>query len=119
MADLSNSPKHGYSLYAEQWGRITHQQLIDLNRADQCLLARAENSDSEGCCVEVARWAFKRNRWERFAFFKFFDGDVEGFTAVDLCHAKVAEINGAPLEEIKLIHLLPCYKPERKPVNSR
>jgi hypothetical protein len=43
------------------------------------LLARAENSGCEGTYVEVAIWSACRQRWERFAFEKFFGGEIKEF----------------------------------------
>lgn len=43
------------------------------------LLARAECSGSEGCYVEVARWSYLRERWERFAFEKCLGGEIKEF----------------------------------------
>ncbi len=43
------------------------------------LLARAECSGSEACYIEVARWSYLRERWERFAFEKCFGGEIKEF----------------------------------------
>lgn len=99
-----------YSLYGSGMLRpTTHQELIALNTEEPgLLLARAENSGSEGCYVEVARWSFKRTRWERYCFHKFFDGDVEGKTAIQLCQEMAAEINRGS-EQSRFIHALPDF----------
>lgn len=42
---------------------------------DDGLVARAENSGSEGCYIEVARWNKDAQRWQRYAFLKVFGGE--------------------------------------------
>ncbi len=68
------------------------------------LLARVEESGSEGQYCEVARWSDVWG-WTRFAFYKFLGG--EGLTAQDATD----QINNAAWHRGKcsLIHRLPDY----------
>ncbi len=75
-----------YSLYGKPCERISREQLLAEQHRDGMLFARAEESGSEGCYVEVARWYEARWRWERYAFLKFLNGDDPQFLVPDLRH---------------------------------
>ncbi len=63
------------------------------------IMARAENSGCEGIYVEVAKWNFHSNRWERFAFHKFFGGELwEDLSAVQTAVRVAAIINRAAMQ---------------------
>ncbi len=66
-----------FSLYTVDGQLSRGVSLADLLKvaSEWCLFARAEDSGSEGCYVEVARWNAKTHRWERFAFEKCFGGE--------------------------------------------
>lgn len=77
---------------------LTFEELIALQRADQMLTARAEESGNEACYCEVAQWNCLRHRWERFAFAKFFGGehpDQPDATDVTTARLFADEINSA------------------------
>lgn len=57
---------------------LTFDELLALQRSEQMLTARAEESGNEACYCEVAQWNELRNRWERFAFAKCFGGEFDG-----------------------------------------
>lgn len=80
-----------YCDYAEPTNGFTHDELVELNRTEHNLFARAEDSGSEGCYVEVARYHY--DTWYRYAFSKFLDGDTEGMSAVEAAKKHAAEIN--------------------------
>ena len=80
------------------------------------LIARAEHSGSEACYVEVARWSALRQRWERFAFEKFFGGELwRNLNAGDTCERLADIINRrAGTHRCSFIHNLPSFN---TPVN--
>ena len=55
---------------------ISLEDLVALNRKDGDLFAHAERSGCEACYVEVARWCFDKHCYRRWAFCKFFGGEV-------------------------------------------
>lgn len=65
------NPEKSFTLYGETSGRISASQLRIIS---DC---QAETADSgcEGTYCEVARWNERTQRWERFAFEKFFGND--------------------------------------------
>lgn len=56
------------------------------------LFARAEDSGAEGCYVEIAKWNRHSRRYERFAFEKFFGGELWADLSAELTAARVAAI---------------------------
>lgn len=68
-------PKIMFSAYSDDYGRtsISYAELIELERKEGGLFARAENSGSESYYVEVCRWNEQARRLERFAFAKAYD----------------------------------------------
>lgn len=116
-----------YSLYTDGDGRmasITLDELKAENAKTGLLLARAENSGCEGCYVEVAKWNDETNRWERYAFEKYFGGehpsevDDARVSCVTTAEKFAAEINNANRagEYNSLIHTLPTYGSSGVPV---
>jgi hypothetical protein len=107
-----------YLLYGTSWEYINHESLCDLNREYGNFLARAEDSGSEGCYVEVAKWSCKRNRWERYCCKKFLRGEDhdpahEDWRPEQLAEHYAAEINAAAKpgqHRLPLIHRLPSAK---------
>ena len=100
-----------YSLYGTDCERISHEQVLAEQHRDGMLFARAEQSGSEGCCVEVARWSEARCRWERYAFHKFLDGDdPQLFSCVEAACHYAKEINQATSHVttfLPIIHRMP------------
>lgn len=97
---------------------ISHAALIAMNIAEGSLLARAENSGSEACYVEVARWNDKTERFERFAFAKVFGGEHPGSpdaTCILTAERFAAEINESGDPWISFIHRLPSWGSEGVP----
>jgi len=114
-----------YAHYSDDsWQRSEHAALCEHNRREGDLLARAENSGSEGYYVEVARWSFERERWERYCHFKFLGGEDrhrEDWPPQRLAEHYAREINNAadPKQAgLALIHRLPNWgkeTPREKP----
>jgi hypothetical protein len=103
-----------YTRYANR-ETITHDALCADNRDSGDFFARAEDSGSEGCYVEVACWSFERERWERYCFFKFLGGEDQerqDWTPVRLAEHYAREINeaaGPKCSRLPWIHRLPNW----------
>jgi hypothetical protein len=54
------------------FGSLSIDDLLKLN-----CIARTEDSGSEGCYCEIARWNIKEKKFQRFAFCKFLGGEIE------------------------------------------
>ena len=89
-----------FCLYSSAEKRVPmqHVSLSDMVKTED-VKALDEESGSESCYVEVARWSFKRERWELYAFLKtmdvtFFenDGDEDEFEMSD--REKAQHISG-------------------------
>ncbi len=87
---------------------ITVQEVLDLPRGE--IWARAEDSGCEGCYCEVARLT-ETGFWRRFAFVKFFNGDLGDFNAYD-CAKMVARFINAhhQTEAYPLIHKMTSWE---------
>ena len=103
-----------FCLYGDQaWQRIAYDELLTVAKQTGMLYATPENSGCEGVYVEVARWNDRARQWQRFAFDKFFDGDVDGETAWQTCERVAAEINAASgCRHVTWVHALPNYESE-------
>lgn len=103
-----------YHLYGQTFKDITHEELIQWQKENPEFVARAENSGSESCYVEIARWHPKK-RWCRFAFAKVLDfdrpEDNEDMGDVELAERLADEINEGD-KRICFIHSLPNYEDE-------
>lgn len=76
------------------------------------LIARAEQSGCEACYVEVARWSCLRSRWERFAFEKFFGGEIwPDLGQNETCEklAKIINDRSDVCGTVAFIHNLPSF----------
>jgi hypothetical protein len=123
-----------FALYSETWQRgLTLDEILKI-AADHSLVARAENSGSEGCYVEVARWTDatgyrydaktgrldKTGEWQRFAHMKCFGGEdlteevresagntdaMNEFTTAKRIAAQINEISGN--RHVSFVHSLP------------
>jgi hypothetical protein len=72
-----------------------------------CYWARAENSGSEACYVEVASWCEQHQRWERFAHCKLFTGDIPGVKDTVACEQVAFQINNASNNKyVSIVHSL-------------
>jgi hypothetical protein len=100
----SNTPDIRFALYAEAWKPGVWLSDLEKLGSELDLLARVENSGSEGEYCEVARWDVVWH-WTRYAFCKFLGG--EGLTAQEAAD----RINNACWHKGKapLIHGLPNY----------
>ena len=99
-----------FTLYGDTWRNMSYHELLALAEDTGMLHARAEDSGCEGVYVEVARWNDKARQWQRFAFEKFFDGDVEGETAWQRAEWIAAKVNHASkVHHVTWIHTLPNY----------
>jgi hypothetical protein len=107
-----------FSIYGGAFGTLSFEELLADGRKSQLLLARAEESGSEGCYCEVAKWSFDRNRWERYCFAKFLGGEgvesEEGLTPRELADRYAAAINATGGWAMALIHNLPTYVADRR-----
>ena len=65
---------------------VTWKQLLRIPG----LYARAEYSGCEGCYVEIAKWNRHTNSYQKFAFLKFFSGEVWRDLHEDLIAARIA-----------------------------
>lgn len=109
-----------YSLYSiSPVGTVTLDDLLKHQKEHGDLLARAENSGSEGCYVEVARWKpgsdCHSGSWRRYAFRKYFDGEHkpdESLSASDIAEHYAAIINVLGSENIEFIYRLPNWSDE-------
>ena len=82
--------------------------LLEAHR-EGMLYANAEYSGCEGCYVEVAKWASKRDRYERYAFQKLFDSDL--LTDYERAAVVAEAINElACCRYAPWVHLLPNYE---------
>lgn len=111
---VSGHPFAKYSTKREQMkGRLHKTMSLQTLLFVPDLVARAENSGCEACYVEVARWSFIRHRWERFAFAKFFGGEIKEFPDLgdeETCK-KIADLinerqGGSPAT---MIHSFPSF----------
>ena len=90
---------------------VTLEELLDL-AASGDLLARVENSGSEGLYVEVARWKYGEDchsgAWHRYAFRKCLGGEPSGALQDAQCLADtINAASGAGLTS--LVHKLPDW----------
>lgn len=117
MSDLRFSV-YGVGLFGPG---VTFDELVGLARED-ALVARAESSASEGCCVEVARYSARKRAWCRYAFKKFFGGEDlpreeqdalpsgdPRLSSVMTAKRVAARINQASPDLWGMIHKLPDY----------
>lgn len=96
------------------WKCIGFKDLLYIQCEVGGLVARAENSGCEGCYVEVARWNWNYQQWQRFAFTKVFgrDGNESAF---DYASKLAAAINTAgDAEYAPLVHRLPNWSDSPK-----
>ena len=89
------APPYSRSIRSIKW-----KQLIRI----PFLFARAEDSGSEGCYVEIAKWNRHSRRYERFAHAKFFGGELWQESSAETTAARVATmINLASCSDIPFI----------------
>lgn len=105
-----------YSFYGERitGAGIDHHDLASRGKPHGDLFARAENSGSEACHVEVARWNESTSRWERYAFMKVFGG--EHLEAPDAHAVETAELFAMEINIVQdlgthapVIHRMPTF----------
>lgn len=69
------------------------------------LFARAEESGSEACYVEIAKWNRHSRTYHRFAFIKLFGGELwQDLSDTETCVRLAAMINVATKTDIPLNH---------------
>ena len=80
------------------------------------VMARAEFSGCEGCYVEVAAWNYHKNVWQRYAFEKFFGGELwRDLDARQTCERLAEIINTRNRNKtVSFIHNLESYTGNRK-----
>lgn len=105
-----------FCLYGgDVFARIGRHSLLGIQEQTGMLLARAENSTCEGCCVEIAIWNDECRQWQRFAYLKCLGGEHYEFPDEDALQTatRIAnEINNAgqiSSERAALIARLPTY----------
>lgn len=60
-----------FALYGVSFGTLTFSAFVErAKKREDAFIARAENSGSEGCYVEIARWDEESIGWVRYAFCK-------------------------------------------------
>lgn len=89
---------------------ISLQDIIAMQHEGAGLIARAEESGSEGCYVEVAR--YKNRTCCRYCFFKCFGGEIlDEMNSRETAECIARVINNAGNTQLSsLIHHLPDYK---------
>lgn len=108
-----------FSLYGETWK--TGPTLAELEQLAKTegVFARAEESGSEGCYVEVCRWQpgktpEHKGHFARYAFEKCFGGEcgTEGATAAQSAQTIAGRLNALTdhKEFWPIIHRMPDYK---------
>lgn len=116
-----------FNLYgADPWATISLDGLLEIQREHGALWAHAEDSGSESCYCEVARWNDARKRYERFAFCNCHDyrfpelpGARDEATADQGAKLINSLSNLAPRSPI--VHSLPNWtgtKPDREPAQN-
>ena len=103
-----------YTLYGREGGNgPSHESLIAWNKEHGDLVARAENSGSEACYVEIARWNPRELQYQRYAFVKVFGGEYD--LGVESCFA-TAKLIANDINNVDswaayspLIHRLPNF----------
>lgn len=97
-----------FSLYGDAMLRgITLEELVALQtETGGALLARSEDSGSEGRYCEVARWNERTSRWERFAFYKYLDDPLDDANAA----ANVINRAAWHYGDRPLVHIMPDWK---------
>jgi hypothetical protein len=99
--------KYGF----EGFSGISFEAILAQQKETGDLLARAEDSGSEGCYCEIAIWNHATYRFERFAFEKFHGGEIEGKSAEEIAEHCAAQVNAAGYMGARsgLIHSLPNH----------
>lgn len=117
---LYTGPDKG-ELYTEEhyWPRPVSLRAI-LADKNLAILARAEDSGSEACYVELAAWDWEAGQWCRYGFEKFFGGELwRGLDCYETCERLAAIINKRkhtdPLQ--RFIPTLPSF-PHRRPAKG-
>ena len=103
--------KTSFSLYGSAGAKtVPAVQLFDPAIKGE-LIARMENSGSEGYYVEVARWNDNPMRWERFAFEKFLGGEYGNSCTAAACAREMTELLNRfhQEEDAPLIHHMPNW----------
>ena len=113
-----------FAAYSDIMGEgFTLAELVEFQAREGTLFANAENSGSEGCYCEVARWNMESQRFERFAFLKCFGGEYRGeknsnrgdsvLKATETAARFAAAINSATDRNLCIVHLMPAYSGDR------
>ena len=101
---LHNGIDLRFSYYGPNpWEAVYLSELCACGINELPLIARVEDSGSEGFYVEVARWSDKLKGWARFAFYKFLGRNAH-LEASEVCD----QINGG--RDYCLIHWLPDWQ---------
>ena len=102
-----------FGVYGQaELGGLSYSELLYLQDVEHSLHATAENSGCEGFYCEVARWDYNEERWYRYAFIKFFDGDDPAgvMTAQQMAQWTADKLNAAKGNLCpKMIHNLPDW----------
>jgi hypothetical protein len=103
-----------FTIYGQPHQSISFDDLLAIQKEHGMLWAHAEDSGSESCYCEVARWNEKARRWERFCHLKCMDYRLpELLDASDEQTAiKLAERINALLhcgDRASIVHSMPNY----------
>ena len=104
-----------FSLYGNNDGAsISLDGLLEMQRNEGMLWAHAEDSGSESCYCEVARWNEAARRFERYAFAKCADDrfpELPEATDVKTAeHAAQLINNVTPQVRLPIVHRMPNPK---------
>jgi hypothetical protein len=104
-----------FSRYGQSFDTLTVDEILEMQRRDGMLYARAEQSGSEGTYVEVAIWNPNHRQWQRYAFMKCFGGEHPSLPdagSIQTARQFADDINHlVHVQDVSfsIIHSMPCY----------
>lgn len=113
-----------YCLYGSPHNVLDVEDMLQLQRRDGMLYARAEQSGSEGTYVEVAIWNDNHRQWQRYAFMKCFGGehpslpDAESIETATRFATDINQICHTRESDFSIVHALPQYTNEPATVGA-
>ncbi len=81
-----------------------------------------KGAGSEACYIEIARWNFDTDEWQRYAFEKLFGGEIPGFpddNDVTACQRVADQINAAAPRYLRHTGLIHSFKNFEAPLTYR
>lgn len=104
-----------FKIYGKSFESVTLGDLLAHQAENGDLWANAENSGCEGHYCEVARWNTNNHRFERFAFCKFFGGEMPRNRKADAratAEKATALINATIRDRLSVVHVMPDFSGE-------